>query len=267
LRFAQTYADTVDGTIVAEPLVATVNIRVGPSQGTEPVVFVAKQADGLYAFNEETGQLLWNTNFHVPGQTALSLAAQDFEGTGIIGASVIDGAMNKMYLVSSESYGVGNVVQYIKTLHAIDMSDGVEEPGGPTVIADTGYVGNKAVSFVGPSVRGTGAESVRGRVPFDVSRQLQRPGLTLDGNTLVIGFGSAVGIVPYYHGWILTYNKTTLKPTGVFNDTPNGHDGGIWNDGNPIQVDSQGYQRTTSAPCIMPEQVMSSDRSPSATAC
>ena len=49
---------------------------------------------------------------------------------------------------------------------------------------------------------------------------------------------------PYYHGWILAYNKNSLQPTGVFNDTPNGHNGGIWNDGNPIQVDSQGYLYT-----------------------
>jgi hypothetical protein len=73
---------------------------------------------------------------------------------------------------------------------------------------------------------------------------MQRPGLTIDGNNLVFGFGSAFGVAPYYHGWVLAFDKTTLQPTGVFNDTPNGHNGGIWNDGNPIQVDSQGYLYT-----------------------
>ncbi len=80
---------------------------------------------------------------------------------------------------------------------------------------------------------------------FDVLRQMQRPGLTIDGNNLVIGFGSAVGVMPYYHGWVLAFNKNSLRPTGVFNDTPNGHNGGIWNDGNPIQVDAQGYLYTS----------------------
>ena len=83
--------------------------------------------------------------------------------------------------------------------------------GSPAVIADTGYVGNKAVSFAGPSVRGTGAGSVRGRVHFNVLREMQRPGLTIDGNNLVIGFGSAFGVVPYYHGWILAFNKNSLQ--------------------------------------------------------
>ena len=52
------------------------------------------------------------------------------------------------------------------------------------------------------------------------------------------------GVKPNYHGWLLAYNKNSLKLAGFFNDTPNGEDGGIWNDGNPIQVDSKGYLYT-----------------------
>ena len=146
---------------------------------------------------------------------------------------MIDPAANTIYLVSSESYAVGDVTHYMKTLHAIDMSDGTERSGSPAVIADTGYVGNTAVSFAGPSVRGTGAGSVRRRVHFNVAREMQRPGLTIDGNNLVMAFGSAFGVEPYYHGWLLAFNKDSLQPTGVFNDTPNGHNGGIWNGRQP----------------------------------
>jgi hypothetical protein len=239
-QLTQQYADTVDGAIVAEPLVASVNVTVGPDQGLQSLVFVATQKDSLYAFNLNTGALVWHSSFLVPGQTALTPAELDFQGSGVIGTPVIDPSTNTIYLVSSESYGAGDVVYYTKMLHAIDMSDGLEMPGSPAVIADTGYVGNDAVSFFGPVVRGTGAGSVRGRVHFNVLREMQRPGLTIDGNNLLIAFGSASGIVPYYHGWLLSFNKNSLQPTGVFNDTPNGDDGGIWMDGNPIQVDSQG---------------------------
>ena len=243
-QLTQKYTDVVVGAIVAEPLVASVDITVGPNQGTQSVVFVATQRDNLYAFNLNTGELDWHTSFLIPGQTTLTPSELDFQGSGIISTPVIDSAANTMYLVSSESYGAGNVVHYIKTLHAIDMSDGLERSGSPVVIADTGYVGATAVSFAGPSVRGTGAGSVRGRVHFDVYREMQRPGLTLDGNDLLIAFGSASGVKPYYHGWLLAYNKNTLEQTGVFNVTPNGNNGGIWNDGNPIQVDSKGYLYT-----------------------
>ena len=243
-QLTQKYVDVVGGVIVAEPLVASVNITVGPNLGFQPVVFVATQRDNLYAFNLNTGELDWHTSFLIPGQTTLTSSELDFDGSGIVGTPLIDSAANTMYLVSSESYGAGNVVHYIKTLHAIDMSDGMERSGSPVVIADTGYIGTTEVSFAGPSVRGTGAGSVHGRVQFDVLRQMQRPGLTIDGNNLLIAFGSASGITPYYHGWLLAYNMNSLAPTGVFNDTPDGHDGGIWNDGNPIQVDSQGYLYT-----------------------
>ena len=85
----------------------------------------------------------------------------------------------------------GTVIHFTETLHAVDMSDGMERPGSPVVIADTGYVqGGKAVSLQGPSVPGTGAGSVKGRVYFYVPRQLQRPGLTIVGNNVVIAFAS-----------------------------------------------------------------------------
>ena len=52
--------------IIAEPLVATVNVTVGPNPGTQSLVFVATQTDSLYAFNATTGQLAWHTNFLTP---------------------------------------------------------------------------------------------------------------------------------------------------------------------------------------------------------
>ena len=42
----------------------------------------------------------------------------------------------------------------------------------------------------------------------------------------MIGFGS-YGDMPPFHGWILAYNKTSLKLTGVFNVGPAAAEGGI----------------------------------------
>ena len=240
-QLTRQYEDVVDGAIVAEPLVASVNVTVGPNRGIQSLVFVATANDSLYAFNVTTGQLAWHASFLTPSEMALPSSARDFQGSGIIGTPAIVPSTNTIYLVSSECYVAGDVTHYVKTLRAIDMSDGTEKSGSPAVIADTGYVGGTAVSFAGPSVRGTGAGSVRGIVHFNVLLQMQRPGLTIDGNNVLIGFGSAHGVTPYYHGWLLAFDTHSLRPTGVFNDTPNGHNGGIWNDGNPLQIDSQGY--------------------------
>ncbi len=242
-NLTEQFSHVLDNIILPAPVSATVNVTVGPDQGSQNLVFVATANDSLYAFNTATGQLAWQTNFLKPGESILPMS---LIGTGVNGTTstpLIDPSTNTIYLTTTESYGVGRVAHFTKTLHAVDMSDGQEMPGSPVVIADTGYKNGKAVSFFGPSVKGTGAGSVHGRVRFYVPRQLQRPGLSFDGNSLLIAFGS-YGDIPPFHGWILAYNKSTLQPTGVFNDSPNGSDGGIWNSGDPIQVDAQGYLYT-----------------------
>jgi hypothetical protein len=244
-KLKQQYSHTLDALILASPVTATVDVTVGPDQGTQDVVFVATEVDTLYAFNVASGQLLWRKSLLGPGETPIPQPATTTDWGGVTGTPVIDPATNTIYLVTTESHVSGNVTYYSKTLRALDMSTGTEQPGSPAVIADTGYNSHgKAVSFMGPSVAGSGAGSVNGRVYFYVNRQLQRPGLSLVGNNVVIAFGAYGDDVPPEHGWILTYNKTSLKATGVFNDTPDGADGGIWNDGNPIQADSKGYLYT-----------------------
>jgi len=242
-NLTQQYTQVLDGIILDAPVSAPVNVTVGPNQGTQNLVFIATANDSLYAFNTATGKAAWETSFLKPGESTLPTS---LIGTGVDGTTstpLIDPSTNTIYLTTTESYTLGNVAHFTKTLHAIDMSDGQEMPGSPAVIADTGYKNGKAVSFFGPVVKGRGAGSVRGRVRFYVPRQLQRPGLSLDGNNVVVAFGS-YGDIPPFHGWILAYNKTTLQRTGVFNDTPNGSDGGIWNSGAPIVVDSQGFLYT-----------------------
>ena len=71
-------------------------------------------------------------------------------------------------------------------------------------------------------------------------RQLQRAALTLINGVVYIGFGSH-GTLPPEHGWILGYNAQTLQLTAVFNDTPNGEGGGLWQGGGKIVSDAQGY--------------------------
>jgi outer membrane protein assembly factor BamB len=242
-NLTEQYSHQLDGQILAEPVTATVDIAVGPSPGAQPVVFVATENNSLHAFSIATGQLLWQTNFLKPGETTLPNAITQSDVPGITGTPVIDPSTNTLYLVTTESYITGNFTHYTKTLHAVDLSNGTERPGSPVIIADTGYKPGKVVSRLGPSVRGAGAGSSHRRLYFYAERQLQRVALSLVGNNLVIGFGS-FGDLPPEHGWILAYNKASLQLTGVFNDTPNGSDGGIWNSGGPIQADSQGFLYT-----------------------
>jgi hypothetical protein len=50
-------------------------------------------------------------------------------------------------------------------------------------------------------------------------------------NQIYVGFGHC------NHGWLLAYDKTSLQQKSVFNDTPNGAGGGLWNGGGAPAID------------------------------
>jgi hypothetical protein len=89
---------------------------------------------------------------------------------------------------------------------------------------------------------------------FNPLYQLNRPALTLDGNTLYIAFGGHCDTGPY-HGWVFAYdvsNPKAPKRIAVFCVTPNGKGpvsktnsymeglGGIWMSGEGPSVDESG---------------------------
>src|SRR3989442_13310851 len=43
-----------------------------------------------------------------------------------------------------------------------------------------------------------------------------------------------------YHGWILGYDAATLQQQVVYNATPNGYAGGMWESGTGMAADAQG---------------------------
>ena len=114
-----------------------------------------------------------------------------------------------MYLVSSELRGSN----YVFRLHALDITTGAEKFGGPILTQGT--------------VPGTGVASVNGLLTFDGSILFQRPALLLLNGVLYTAFGSYGDNGPW-HGWIFSYNASTLKPIDVYCTSPNGMGAGIW---------------------------------------
>lgn len=66
-----------------------------------------------------------------------------------------------------------------------------------------------------------------------------RCGLLLVNGVVYVAFASH-GSVPPYHGLVLAFGASTLEPIGVFDVTPNGEDGGIWESGNGPSSDASG---------------------------
>ena len=227
--FGLKFTDAVDGFIYAEPLYVP-NVTI-PSQGTHNVVYVVTENDSVYAFDADVaGPPLWQTSFIDSANGITAVPSLDL-GTGckdltpIIGITatpVIDPSTGTLFVVSKVKLGPGS---YQQQLHALDIATGLEQPNSPVTIT--------------ASVPGTGEASVNGVVTFDPLLQHDRAALTLANGVVYLTFASHCDITPY-HGWILGYDETTLAQVIVYNDTPNGSQGGIWESGCGPGVDTNG---------------------------
>jgi fibronectin type 3 domain-containing protein len=247
--FGKLFSTSVDGRVYAEPLYkSAVNILTGPSQGIHNVVYVATEHDSLYAIDADNGQVLWQDSFINPAAGITPVPTSDVGGSispelGITSTPVIDASSNTLFLITYTKAVVGAANHYRYQIHAIDLSSGKEQFGGPLLFADTIFDGTNYTYVSGPVVNGTAPDSVGGKVFFNVPRQLQRPALTLVNGTIYAAFGSNGDITPS-HGWILGFDTAdaqhNLRLAAAFNTTPNGGLGTIWQSGGRIAVDASG---------------------------
>jgi hypothetical protein len=232
--FGKLFSYSVDGWVYAQPLcLSDVNV---PGQGPRNLVFVATEHDSVYAFDADDGeaghgQPVWHVSFADPTAGITSVPTEDVGVSeppelGITGTPVIDPASGTLYVVAHTKEVADNgEITYPQRLHALDVGTAQEKFGGPVLID--------------PVSPGTGAGSTAGQVSFDWVHDFQRPGLALANGIVYSAFASA-GDIGEYHGWVLGYDAQTLKLTNVFNDTPNGGQGGIWMSGGAPSVDAQG---------------------------
>src|SRR5262249_7579770 len=69
-----------------------------------------------------------------------------------------------------------------------------------------------------------------GHVPFNGLRQMNRPALLLQNGIVYVAYASHGDNGPY-HGWVFAFDALTLQQRAVFNETPNGGLGGVWQGG------------------------------------
>ncbi|WP_295794533.1 PQQ-binding-like beta-propeller repeat protein [Mucilaginibacter sp.] len=227
-QFGRLFTLTVDDQVYAQPLVAG-NITI--AGGTHNVAYIATVNNSVYAYDGDSGKLYWQKNFtqqgmRAPKNTDMTGACggsyQDFSGNiGIVGTPVIDSAAQTIYFVARSTDGAA----FVQYLHAVNILTGDEQTGSPVKITAT-YTGN-------------GDGNVANVLTFDAQRQNQRQALTLLNGVVYVTFSSHCDWGPY-HGWILGYNSKTLSRDIVYNDTPNGGDGGIWESGMGMAADDQG---------------------------
>ncbi len=225
--FGKKFALPVDGWIHAQPLYVA-NVTVGGA--AHNVVYVATEHDSVYAFDAD-GRVtapLWQASFINPGAGITTVPSSDVGNSaigqpefGIMATPVIDPVAGTIFVLArSKENGV-----YFQRLHALDITSGLERSGSPVTIQ--------------VSVTGTGLGSIGSQLAYDPLRQNARPGMLLSNGIVYFAAASLEDIDPY-HGWIVGYNSQTLALAGVFNSTPNGTRGGIWQSGSGIAADSLG---------------------------
>lgn len=263
-----------DGQAYGEPMVKTgVTITTGQYAGTlHDVVFVANQLGSLFAIDANGGTVLWKDSFiynasgnpnplnptipdgttAIPGGYNTETNSQDISPwICIVGTPVIDTANNSIYLITNTRNVAGGPTgnqanpHYVYQIHKISLSNGQDTN---STFADTtlGYSNPSNPTYTynsGPYVVGTGGGAItvsgQSRVYFNAVRQMVRPALELYNGRIYMSSASHGDNQPY-HGWILTFDETSLAINGVFNTTPNGNEGGIWSGGDGVVFDGQG---------------------------
>ena len=215
---------STDGKVDAQPLYLS-NLTVAGA--LHNVLYVATEPDSVYAFDADTGAIIWKVSLLGSGE-----APSDDHGCGqvtpeigITATGVIDrtrGTSGALYLIAMSRDRSG---KYFQRLHALDVTTGRELFGGPQTIQ--------------ASFPGTGANSSGGVVTFDPAQYKERASLLLLNGLVYFGFSSHCDLGSYT-GWIMGYDTSSLAQTTVLNVTPNGSQGSIWMSGGGLAADSTG---------------------------
>jgi hypothetical protein len=237
--FGKLFSQSVDGQVYAQPLYVA-NVAIS-GKGTHNVVFVATQNDSIYAFDADSNgganaSPLWKITLldaaHGAGSGATAVPNTDLSTPdinpkiGVTGTPTIDTSTNTMYVVGKTKENGS----YFVRLHAIDITNGNEKFGGPVAIS--------------ASVPGNGNGSSGGTLNFDPKWENHRAGLLLLNGFVYTAF-AAHGDNGPWHGWIISYNATTLQQAGVWCSAPNGIGSGIWMGGSGLAADSNNPNGTS----------------------
>jgi hypothetical protein len=211
-----------DGKVDAQPLYLS---RLSVAGSLHNVLIVATEHDSVYAFDADTGIVLWQTSLLPSGETLSDSrgCSQVVPEIGITSTPVIDrsaGAHGILYAVAMSKDAAST---YHQRLHALDLVTGTELLNGPVEI-----------SAVYPTAAG-------GTTSFIPGQYEERAALLLLNGTIYTSWTSHCDITPYF-GWIIAYSASTLSRTATLNVAPNSGGVGpaIWMSGGGPAADSSG---------------------------
>jgi hypothetical protein len=212
----------VDGLVDAQPLYLS---RLTVAGATHNVVFVATEHDSVYAFDADTGAILWQVSLLSGGDTTSDDrgCSQVTPEIGITSTPVIDrnaGSHGTIFVVAMTKDTSSN---YHQRLHALDITTGQEMAPSPSEIAAT-----------------------FGATTFAPGQYKERAALLLNNGTIYTTWASHCDDGPY-GGWIIAFSESALAITSVLNVAMDASGSGfasqgpsIWMSGGGPAADSAG---------------------------
>ncbi len=242
--FGKQNSYTTDAAVDAQPLFIS-GLTIGAQ--THNVLYVATENDTVYAYDADTGAVLWQRSALAANETAA-----DYQGdqgcsevspnVGITATPVIDrnypsnnpnnpnnpdnpdGAGGALFFVAMSKDSGGN---YHQRLHGLDLATGAELSSSPVEIAAT--------------YPGSGVTSEGGTNSFVPGKYVERAALLLSNSTLYLTWAAPCRQTSFdYSSWVMAYSEATLQQQSVLNLTPNGSGGAIWMSGGGPAADSDG---------------------------
>lgn len=201
---------------------AWTSVSLGGNVYGEPLVYdglvvVATEADGVYALNESTGQVVWHASAGTAVPSSQLPCGNIGPTVGITSTPVIDRATGRLFVVA-DTWDGSHASSIQHQLFGFNLADGSGVSGFPVVVDPPGSI------------------------PTD---QLQRAALALNGGKVVIGYGGNEGDCGTYNGWLVAVPESGGS-VQTFEVEPGAEGGAIWGAGDGPVVDSAGDLWATS---------------------
>ncbi|MBC8131496.1 MAG: PQQ-binding-like beta-propeller repeat protein [Deltaproteobacteria bacterium] len=201
-RFGLIVARPIVGYVYGQPLYVG-GLTVGGVKRN--VVYVGTNNNRIYAFDADSTTAdppIWTKQLGTPltlGSGGYDPGCTDMRNeVGITATPVISLADSKIYVVAKTSTD--------QQLHALDLATGEEQAGSPVSVGKTAM----------PAL--------------DVRIHMARASLLLLNGVIYVTYGSHCD-AGGYHGWIFGYDAKLLTMKSVYNTTPTGTRGAIWQSG------------------------------------
>jgi PQQ enzyme repeat len=212
--------------VEAQPLVVP-GVELGDG-GTHDVVYLADMANQVWAFDAQSGAVLWKRQLGTPvkGTKEIDMYLIN-DHWGILSTPVIDEASGTMYLVAWISPD-GSVAQARHFCCAVSLRNG-DDVQPPIDLEGATY------------------EPSHGAPPqrFASATRKQRAGLLLTEvngiKTVFIGFGSINETSESARGWVIACSTEPFAVSAAWAATARGFGGGIWQAAGGLVADSAGF--------------------------